>query len=326
MRKLLIPLRKALALFLATYFFFATLPMKSDTIAPLDTEKLRLSLAVVSDVHTETNNYPRFKINIQSMKHFGMVKDTADALLLLGDNTMNGQQLENLFLYGMLETVNPIKPYYTIVGNHDIGNVGDEPDGSFPTLRERQLDYMQTFVDRSVEELYYSETVRGYHVIFMAPDSEECHRRNFSDAQLDWLEAELQKAAEDEKPIFICNHHPLSYVVQGHDRFEQLVTQYPNTFLLVGHMHYYTYFRTIRGKYDTPEIWVPTLSMMENDGTPNDMSGFGYLLEVYDDEVVFRGINFYEGKRTDTEQHYALQTPGDETQLPLEPVPFTPIP
>ena len=324
MTQLLFPLRKALALFLATYFFFATLPLKSDTLRPLDDENLRLSLAVVSDVHTETNNHARFKVNMQSMKHFAMVKDSADALLLLGDNTMNGQQLENLFLYGMLETVNPIKPYYTTVGNHDIGNVGDEPDGSFPSMRSRQLAYMQTFVDRTIEELYYSETVNGYHLIFMAPDTEECHKRNFSDAQLDWLEAELQTAAADGKPIFICNHHPLSYVVEGHDRFRQLVTQYPNTFLLVGHMHYYVRFSTIRGDYDTPEIWVPTLSMMENDGTPNEMSGFGYLMEVYDDAVIFRGVNFYEGKLTDVEQRYALQTPNSTPDI--EPVPLNPLP
>ena len=85
MSQLLFPLRKVLALFLATYFFFATLPLKSDTLRPLDDENLRLSLAVVSDVHTETNNNPRFKVNMQSMKHFAMVKDCADALLLLGE-------------------------------------------------------------------------------------------------------------------------------------------------------------------------------------------------------------------------------------------------
>lgn len=321
MKQLLIPLRKGLALFLATYFFFATLSLKSEPIAPLDKETVRLSLAVVSDVHTETNNFNRFQINMRAMKHLGAVKDTADALLLLGDNTMNGQKLENLFLYGMLETVNPIKPYYTIVGNHDIGNVS-EPDGSFASFRETQLDYMRTFVDRSIEELYYSETVNGCHLIFMAPDTEECHDRNYSDRQLDWLEAELQTAAADGKPIFVCSHHPLSYVVQGHDRFAQLVTQYPNTFLLVGHMHYYIRFNRIHGNYSTPEIWVPTLSMMESDGTPNDMSGFGYLLEVYDSEVVFRGVNFYEGRLTDTEQHYPLQTPDAATGLPLAPEPI----
>ena len=326
MKKLLIPLRKGLALFLATYFFFATLALKSEPIAPLDPDNVRLSVVVVSDVHTETNNYDRFKINMQSMKHFAAAKNNADALLLLGDNTMNGQELENLFLYGMLETVNPIRPYYTIVGNHDIGNVGDEPDGSFPSFRKRQLDYMQTFVDRSIEELYYSETLNGYHMIFMAPDTEECHARNFSDAQLDWLERELKTAAADGKPIFVCSHHPLSYVAQGHDRFEQLITTYPNTFLLVGHMHYYIHFGTIRGDYSTPEIWVPTLSMMEDDGTPNDKSGLGYLMEVYDGEVVFRGVNFYEGVLTDVEQRYPLLTGQSETSVPdSTPVPVEPM-
>ena len=311
MKQLLFLLRKGLALFLAIYFLCLALPIKSDTIAPLDADNLKLQLAVMADLHTEGNSIARFKVNTQSVKHLDAVKDTADALVLLGDNTMNGQRGEALFFYGLMETVNPIRPYYPIMGNHDVGNE-DESNGSFSKLRERQLDYLNTFVDRSLTELYYSKTVNGYTLIFMAPDTEECHERNFSDAQLDWLEAQLDAAAETGLPIFIFNHHPTSRVGDGYDRYAQLVTKYPNTFIVVGHMHYYIYFTRVYGENVTPEIWVPCLSMMDEDGTANDKTGLGYLMEVYDNEVVFRGMNFYEGKLTDVEQRYDLITPQEE--------------
>ena len=44
MKRLLIPLRKALALFLAIYFLCLALPIKSEPIAPLDADRLRLQL------------------------------------------------------------------------------------------------------------------------------------------------------------------------------------------------------------------------------------------------------------------------------------------
>ena len=313
MKQVLIPLRRVLALFLAGWFFFATLPIKSDPIAPLDRDNLRLCLAVLSDMHTEANNIPRFKINRQTLKHLDTVKDTADALVLLGDNTMNGQTLESLFCYGMLEAVNPIKPYYPIVGNHDVGN-RNEPDGSFADMQARQLTYLQTFVDASLDTLYYSKTVNGSALIFLAPDTDESSSRNLSDAQLNWLEAQLDEAAKTQAPIFVFNHYPLSHIGQGRDRYQALVTKYPNTFVAVGHMHYYIHFGTIRGENNTPEIWVPCLSMMEDDGAPNEKTGLGYLLEVYDNEVVWRGVNYYEGSLTDVEQRYALETAPAESE------------
>jgi len=316
MKNLLFPLRKAFAVFLALYFSIAALSVKSSSIEPLNEDALRLRLAIISDIHTETNNIARFKINTRSLKHLNAVKSSTDALITLGDNTMNGQTLESLFFYGMMETLNPIRPYYTVTGNHDVGN-DNASNGSFEKLRARQLDFLQTFVDKAVRELYYSKTVNDCMLIFMGPDTGECNDRNFSDTQLDWMEAQLDAAAQNGKPIFVFNHHPLSYVRQGHDRYAQLLTKYPNTFHIVGHMHYYIYFTNINGSNTTPEIWVPCLSMMEEDGTPNEKTGLGYLMEVYDGEVVFRGINLYDGRLTDTEQRYPLQTP----QTSPEPLP-----
>ena len=155
--------------------------------------------------------------------------------------------------------------------------------------------------------------VVAYTLIFLAPDTSECQERNYSDAQLDFLEAQLDAAAEGSKPVFVFTHYPASRVDQGYERYVSLMTKYPNTFAVVGHMHYYIRFDTIRGgEYRTPEIWVPCLSMMGDDGGPTDKTGLGYLMEVYDDTVVFRGINYYTGELTDVEQTYALQTQTSE--------------
>ena len=78
-------------------------------------------------------------------------------------------------------------------------------------------------------------------------------------------------------------------------------------------MHYYIRFTTIwGGDYATPEIWVPCLSMLGENSEPVDETGLGYLMEVYDESVVFRGINYYTGELTDVEQTYALQTQTSE--------------
>ena len=83
-------------------------------------------------------------------------------------------------------------------------------------------------------------------------------------------------------------------------------------------MHYYVRFTTIwGGDNPTPEIWVPCLSMLGENSDPVDETGLGYLMEVYDDSVVFRGMNFYTGALTDVTQTYPLQTQADDDEIPI---------
>ena len=297
--------RRILATLLSVLFVLFTARLKPATIEPLDKENLKMELALIADAHTEGNNQTRFEVNSTCFKNLEGGKDTIDALILLGDNTMNGQDGEYLFFYGMMERVNPIRPYYPIVGNHDLDN--DDPEKR-DKKAARTLQYLQTFVDSGIDRLYYSKTVKGYRLIFLAaPQTDESSGRRLSEEQLDWFEAELDAAAETGLPVFVFNHFPYYYMDDTcRDRYVELLNKYDNTFVIVGHMHYYMRAETIPGEKGTPEIWVPCVTMLGEDNEPIDATGRGYLMEVYADRVEFRSYNYYTQEFLDWSATYSL--------------------
>ena len=268
----------------------------------LDSDNVKLNVSVFSDVHMEGNCKPRRDFFIQCLDGLKNSEDKIDALALVGDNTMNGQNIENMFFYGLLSNCSPVSTYLPAVGNHDVGN----GEGDFSQLSARCVEYFQAFVSRDITKPYYSRIINGYYLIMMGPDASESNSRVISDEQLDWLETAIDEAAKTGLPIFVFNHHPTTSIVQGRERFTQLITKHPNTFLFVGHMHYYIHFTTKYGEYNTPEIWVPCLTNTGEDFSANSMTGLGYQLEVYSDKVCLRGRNYYTGNWTDVQKTYSL--------------------
>lgn len=305
--------RRLTASFLAFYFILVTFSMKPAPVEPLDRENLKLDLALISDAHTEGNNKNRFDVNSACFKNLEGAKDDLDAIVLLGDLTMNGQEGEYLFFYGMMERVNPIRPYFPIIGNHDVGN---STEADFDKYRSRSLGFLKTFVDSEIQQLYYSKVVNGYHLIFLAPDAAESPARKLSDEQLDWFESELDAAAESGLPVFVFNHYPYYYMDDDcEDRYVGLLNKYDDIFVIVGHMHYYMRTSVIPGDKRTPEIWVPCVTMLDEDNEPYDATGRGYFMEVYPDSVEFRGFNFYTDEFIDWSASYPLGAEYDD-QLP----------
>lgn len=306
--------RRAIALFLAFYFVLVTFSLKPASIEPLDRENLQLDLALISDVHTEGNNQTRFDVNSACFKNLEGGREEIDALVLLGDLTMNGKEGEYLFFYGMMERVNPIRPYYPIIGNHDVGN---STEVDFSDYQSRALGYLRTFVDKDINALYYSEVVKGYHLIFLAPDAAESTSRHLSEAQLDWLEAELDAAAESGLSIFVFNHYPYNRMDDTcEDRYVELLNKYDNTFVIVGHMHHYMRTAVIPGEKKTPEIWVPCVSMLNGNNEPYSSTGRGYFMEVYPDTVEFRAFNFYTDEFFDWSAAFPLKGAASEPEEP----------
>lgn len=294
-------IKKIISLFFGCLFMLVTVGQKVNPIEPLDRDDLRLDLAIMSDIHIEGNGFNKFPIVSKCFNSLGGGKDFIDALVINGDNSICAQNIENMFFYGMLNNTNPIRPYYVATGNHDIGN-DDEDFGTFDELKARHLGYINSFVDKNVTELYYSETVKGYHLILLGPDTPECGARNMGDKQLDWFEAELDKAAESGLPIFVFNHYPCCVVSGGYDRYISLLNKYDNIFLIVGHAHNAPIFDTVPGERGTPEIWVPSLTS-NNDNT----TGYGYMMEVYDNSITFRTYDYYTGAFTGTDMTYTLE-------------------
>ncbi|MCQ2485194.1 MAG: metallophosphoesterase [Clostridia bacterium] len=301
MTKILFFLKKMLAIFFGVFFMFMTIGQKVNTFEPLDKENIKLDLTLMSDIHMEGTVFKKFEVIPKCFNSLNGGKKYIDALVINGDNSICAQNIENMFFYGVLNNVNPIRPYYIATGNHDIGN-NDEQFGTFEELRERQIGYVQSFVDKNVTELYYSEVVKGYRLILLGPDTPECGNRNLSDKQLDWFEAELDKAAESGLPIFVFNHYPCCVIGEGYDRYISLLNKYDNIFLIVGHAHSAPIFGTVPGEKGTPEVWIPSITS-NNDGT----TGYGYQMEVYDNTVTFRTYDYYTGTYTGTDMTYTLK-------------------
>jgi len=323
MNRFLSLIYKPIVLLLSLYFVLTTLSLKPEPQTPLEPDTQKLALALFADVHMEGNNKARFDALARCFKNLNAWKDSTDALVLLGDNTMNGQTGEHLFLYSMLEHVNPIARYYTIVGNHDVGN---DTKADFDEYAKRNLGFMQTFNAGSPEHLYYADELNGYRLVFLAPDAPESPHRHLSDEQLAFLEAQLQAAAEQDQPVFVFNHYPANHMDSAcYDRYIDLLNSYDKIFVIVGHMHSYVRYQTIPGSQDTPEIWVPCISMLDNNEKVNDFTGRGFRMEVYADKVVFRLVNYYrneicEDSRTyEAERSYTLTGEPLEEESPWEP-------
>ncbi len=315
-------LLRILNFFIVLYFVFATSSQTVEPFSPADPENLRLGVALMADIHMEGNCIPRFQTTAKGFKNLGGCKDWLDALVLLGDNTMNGQQGEYDLLYGMLGRINPIRPYYLICGNHDVGN---SADADYDKLIGRFISNLQKHVDKDIQTAYYAKEINGYRLVFLAPDNAEVNGRFFSDAQLDFLEAQLNAAKETGKPVFVFNHHPSRYIDDAcYDRFIDLMNSYNKIFFIVGHMHYYWRFTTVPGRMGTPEIWVPNFGhLADDDGRIDEQSGRGYLMEVYDDRVAFYDYNYYSNTRYgENDRVYSLTEDQDEG---VEPVPGGPI-
>lgn len=265
-----------------------------------DPETCVLNLSVFSDVHVESNNFPRFKVFADSLRGAMQNKSGSDAFIFLGDSTMNGQSLENMIFHGTAAQILKDQKIITVAGNHDFGN----ENGDFNALKHRWLDYTEAFFDRKLTEPYYYDIVNGFYFIVLASEDPENSFMYMSDDQFAWLEMMLEDAARSDLPVFILAHYPSSRAVplnedSPYDLISMLAeyNKEHDVFYLCGHMHRPPSSSTIHSRSGFPETCLPRLTELDGDDREiYEGSGFGEAVEVYPDRVIFRVRNFYTGE------------------------------
>ena len=302
--KFLFGLRKITAVFVAFIMFIF---VGSNGAAPhtvLDEENCRLCVSVLSDVHIEGNNLPRYKSFIRILKDAKNNSFGNDVAVFLGDNTMNGQNIESMLFYGALAKAKISDNVFTVCGNHDVGN----GNGDYNELCERYINYNNTFLKNDLEKPYYYEIVNGYYFIFLAPEDLCVSEFPISEEQLEFLDETLSIATEDGKPVFVCSHHPYYYADDY--AIEDIIEKYDNVFCLSGHTHFPCCEGWTFNQDDgINEVNLPRCTELtgEDDREIYDGTGYAVQLEVYDDEVVGRVRNYYTGEWDDSlEYHFDL--------------------
>ena len=267
-----------------------------------DPETCTLNFSVLSDSHIEGNNFTRYKVFARSVQNVKKNGSGNDAIVFLGDNTMNGNTGESLLFHGAVAALLQGEKVLTVMGNHDIGN----GQGDYEELNERWFEYTNTFFDRDLRHTYYYDVIDGFYFIVLGPEAQRVNDVCISNAQFCWLEAVLAEAAESGKPTFLFMHHPTVSVVdeelQYTRRLTNLLAEYNrehDLFCFVGHthmpMHLSQSFRTYNGY---PETYLACLTKLsgEKDNEILPETGVGAEIEVYAGEVVIRARNFYAGE------------------------------
>ena len=281
-------LKELLATFLTLLMMFSPAfgGVESDSTAERPDEVIA-SVAVVSDIHVETNNpniYNKLKDVLQGIK----AVDYLDAVVYTGDNVMNGQTLENFFFYSAVKAIKPAANNFVLAGNHDLGNKA----GDYYSLLENYISNNKLYLGEDVGNGYYYRVIDGCYFIMLVSEEESTWEFVMSEEQFAWLEGVLREAEAADAPVFVFNHFPLNYGGGSGERLAALLDEYGADLFVHGHYHdhliypgnFYTW-----GGIDSINLTRPTeLNLFE--------PGEGIVVEVYENEFVVRVRNFITGE------------------------------
>lgn len=308
--------RKIVAILITFFMLIGVSSNGAPSHTVLNEDECRLCIAVLSDTHIEGNNLPRYNVLGTILKDAANNSFGNDAAVFLGDNTMNGQDIESLLFYGAVKKADITDNYIITCGNHDVGN----GEGDYNKLRDRFLSYNNGVLGLDIEKPYYYKVINGYYFIVLAPEALCVSEFPISEEQYRFLDETLALATAEGKPVFVCSHHPWDYAelydpATGEsewydDTMYEILSKYDNVFCLSGHTHMPCYAGWTFNEYDgINEVNLPRCTELAGSSDHEIFSGTGYTvqLEVYDDEVVGRVRNSYTGVWEDEyEYHFEL--------------------
>ena len=144
--------------------------------------------------------------------------------------------------------------------------------------------------------------------------------------QLEWLNDELKAA--DGKPTFVILHQPLKSTHNVENAWNSpddkagtvgaqsvalkaIMSKYENVVLVTGHLHSGFGPDNYNNVDGIHAVNVPSLTIENKDGTYNK-SGLGYIVEVYEDEIIFRARDMAKGTwvaETENDASYDIVIP-----------------
>lgn len=266
------------------YLPISVLIPPTDSYEAKNPDELKTSFSIVSDIHIEGNKYPTFEKYAEILKNVRNSKDN-DTLVFLGDNTMNGQDIESIYFYTALNMAKPADNLIVAPGNHDYGN----GNGGYDELADRFVRYAN-FAGCDIDNNYYYKVIDGYYFIVLSSESDSVNAIDISDTQLEWLTNVLNEATKEDKPVFIFSHHPVHYIENGpYDRISSIIDDYANVFFFSGHTHWGLSSHSVT---DVNGITAVNLPRATEDYEDEYGAGIGAVVEVYENEVLIRFHDF----------------------------------
>lgn len=255
-----------------------------------------LELNVVSDIHMETNNMYRKNVYVQELRNMAAFTPGAQALVMCGDNTMNGFLTEYYILEGLTARLLPDTLMLPVCGNHDVGNGNDD----FDSLRSRFISHYNAYhADGTISELWYAREVNGCTFIALGLDTNSDDDIKFSEAQIQWFAAEMDRAMASGRPVIVSCHYPFNYLDGD---LQKIIENGSNVYYFSGHLHRHGIsVRRIDGRDDLWNINLPRVTECdEDDGETYAYTGLGVNLQITQTAVTVNTYNFYTAKLVDS--------------------------
>ena len=314
-------LSKLFSLVMAIYYLICPLvsPSTDDVITALDEDAVKLTFAAMAD--PQISNYmltrePAFRAAGDDLAN---AKTPIDALVIAGDVTENALECEyDAVTEDIIDT--NVKNFIIATGNHDIRlRCYSQASNRFINFHNNLNKSVNS--DLTIDELHYSYDINGYTFIVLGSDRTEFEEVYLNKQQLIWFDKTLEAKTKDGKPVFVVVHQSFKNthglpdtwnspidaagtMGEQNDEVRAIFNKYDNVIMLSGHLHTgfgkYTYERI--DNFDS--INLPSVGIENKDGgfvgeAPEEAyndAGVGYMVEVYDDEVIFRARDFAKGK------------------------------
>ena len=287
-------------------------PATTDPIKAIDEDNVKMTFAAWGDPQISNYLLEREQYVRGGAEDLANAVTPIDALVLAGDITENGLYAEYQFVYDRIANTG-VKNFIASSGNHDI------------RLRfySDALEHFTTFTnalnenagsDLRVDSMHYRYSVNGYEFVVLGSDKMVFEESYFSDEQLEWFDATLKETSATGKPTFVVFHQVLKGTnnvenawnssVEGagsvgdqSDALQEIMNRYDNIILITGHLHQGFGVGTYELVGKIHSVNLPSVTIDNKDGDDaGNIPGIGYMVEVYDDEVLFRARNFAKGE------------------------------
>ena len=276
-------LKRALAA-IVTVFMVLITGFSDTEVKDPKKEDILLNFNVLSDCHIESNNYKTYSVFTKILENINRDEDS-DATVFLGDNTMNGQIIEELVFFGALNKADLNGDVLVAPGNHDFSNC----EGDYNKYLKRFLGFSNAFMDYKITTPYFYRVVDGYYFIVVSSEDITWEYLAISEAQYEWLEGVIAEAKQSGKPVFVFSHFPVNEVKNGDDRLSEILNDCDNLLYFYGHTHYWLDENTAWNYNGVNCINIPKTT----ESTDYDC-GVGAYVEVREDEVVVKIKDFLD--------------------------------
>lgn len=290
--------------------------------------KLLYKFSAYSDIHIDKGSgwyvdaETHFKEGLQYATDKG-----SDYLIVSGDCVTNdsGPDKEWKVYETILKESNFVNPVWESDGNHDMRQDVDSGLKSF--IRGSGIDSTKEGFDAGKPYYYKVEENTGDLFLFMALEMDKSPGQAdvLSDEQLAWANQLVKEYTEKGVNVFLVEHAPIKGFGAGDrmdnpyygglmnrnkestKKFRAMLEQYKNIIWVSGHTHEdfemdYNYSDengTAAHMLHIPSLAGSTMPNSTDDGLErNNGKGFhsqGYFTEVYENKVVFYGVNIADG-------------------------------